>query len=204
VAPPELVDCVWTHRSHSRMIRGFALSCFIQRAPSEIGPFRSAGMAALGANDWETVFPNGKMRRNSRGIQEKTQTKRPPEGGLSVALMLTQFRLHGTHVPPPIILPSHPMVYSMRHQCGYKSCSLIETNETLPACHTRALRKRVALFQMVRIPPRLSKVREIGWTDIRTRKRKVYLRRNCVTPSAHHHAEIFRPASGVASQQWSL
>jgi hypothetical protein len=119
VAPPELVDCVWTHRSHSRMIRGFALSCFIQRAPSEIGPFRSAGMAALGANDWETVFPNGKMRRNSRGIQEKTQTKRPPEGGLSVALMLTQFRLHGTHVPPPIILPSHPMMYSMRHQCGY-------------------------------------------------------------------------------------
>jgi len=74
VAPPELVDCVWTHRSHSRMIRGFALSCFIQRAPSEIGPFRSAGMAALGANDWEIVFPNGKMRRNSRGIQEKTQT----------------------------------------------------------------------------------------------------------------------------------
>jgi hypothetical protein len=29
VALPELIDCVWTHWSHSRMIRRFASSCFI-------------------------------------------------------------------------------------------------------------------------------------------------------------------------------
>jgi hypothetical protein len=60
-----LMDCVWTHRSHSRIISGFASCCFIQHARLNCElPIREDGNVR--ANDYKNCFfLRGKMTSNS-------------------------------------------------------------------------------------------------------------------------------------------
>lgn len=128
------MGCVATHRSHSRMIRRFASSCFIQSEPGQhgrIGP-------AVTAECLRNRFSGRGNTVATREIHVKRLTKRPPRKAVSLQTdTVTPIRLRTR----PFLRrssPSRPEVYSMPRRSALwsqKARSLKQNGQALPMRH---------------------------------------------------------------------